>query len=287
MTLRQVIYRVVEQGGGDPTKSGITDSIALYARVNLADTVASATDSIGVRLKAAYADTAAGQSDTIGLYAKVNAVDTAPPQSDQLTSLALTGADTNAEPGDAITVLRLALEGDTNLVPGEAIKTGFAGPALSDSAPTPIDARPTITVHTWAASQTSSGSGVTNGANAVGAANGTVATVTGSGLLATNNTLTLTIPVASVPASGAKTLRCFIGYTASLNTASVTFTNPGGSPASGTVPVANGAVAGTPTAVALTTVGTSFTVTITMNAAALLAPTYLVDAVEIQTVSVI
>lgn len=287
MVLRQVIYRVVEPGSGDPNATGITDAISLYAKVQLADTIQAApTDTLVARIKATYSETAPVQSDSVALYAKVNAADTAPAQSDRLASLALTGAETNAEPQDIISALSLALPGETNSIPTESITTGFAGPALSDSAPTPIDARPTVTVHTWAASQASSGGGTTNGANAVGARNGTVATVTGTGLGGTS-TLTLTIPVASVPASGAKTLRCFIGFSASLATATVTFNNPGGSPASGTVPVANGAVIATSTDVAITTVGTSFTVQVLVNSGALLAPSFSVDAVEIQTVSVI
>lgn len=286
MVLRQVIYRVVEQGGGDPTKTGIYDTIGLYAKVQLTDTVATATDDLLFGAHVSYAETVAAQSDTLGLYAKVNGADTIPSQSDLLTALALTGTETNAAPVDALNALSLYTTADTNTTPTEAVKTGFAGPALADTMTPVVDARPTTTVHTYAASQASSGGGTTNGANAVGAPNGTVATVTGTGLGGTS-TLTLTIPVASVPVTGAKTLRCYIGFTSSLATASVTFTNTGGNPASGTVPVANGAVIGTSTNLAITTVGTAFTVQVLVNSAALLAPSYSVDAVEIQTVSVI
>lgn len=287
MVLRQVIYRVVEQGGGDPTKTGIYDSIGLYARVNLFDTItAVATDTINLYGRASYADTAAGQSDTLGLYAKVNVFDTAPGQSDQLTDLTLTGAEANPSPFDALNALKLYTAADINALPTEAVTTGLSGSALGDTMTPAIDARPTTTVHTYAASQASAGGGATNGANAVGAPNGTIANVTGTGLGGTS-TITLTIPVASVPANGIKTLRCYIAFTASLSTANVTFTNTGGNPASGTVPVANGATITTSTDVAITTVGTAFTVKVLVNSAALLAPTYSVDAVEIQTVSVI
>lgn len=284
MTLRQVIYRV-EVPVGTPGQSGINDAIALYARVNLTDTItATASDALSIQARVRYAESNPTPTEDLGLYAKVNAADTAPGQSDALRSLALTGAETNPEPIDIISALRLALPTEANDIPSEALTTGFTG--FMDQSPAMIDQRPTTTVHTWAASQASAGGGTTNGANAVGAANGTVATVTGTGLGGTS-TLTLTIPVASVPASGAKTLRCYIGFTASLATANVTFTNTGGVPASGTVPVANGATIGTSTDVAITTVGTAFTVRVLVNSGALLAPSFSVDAVEIQTVSVI
>lgn len=285
MSLRQVLTtKTVYVGGGGEGSTSTSDSIALYARVQLFDQINAASDTLGVRVKAAYAETNAAPTDTLGLYAKVNAADTAPAQSDQLIALALSAAEANDAPLDTLSALRLALANDTNTTPTEAITTGFAGPALSDAAPAAVDARPSITVHTWAASQASAGGGTTNGANAVGAANGTVATVTGTGLGGTS-TLTLTIPVASVPTTGVKTLRCYIGFTASLATANVTFTNTGGVPASGTVPVANGATSATSTDLAITTVGTAFTVRVLVNSGALLAPSYSVDAVEIQTVS--
>lgn len=288
MTLRQVIYRVEVPGTGTGGGPGITDSIGLYARITLTDQITStATDTLSIAAKTTYAENNATPTDTLGLFAKVFGFDTAPGQSDALANLAIGGAEANPTPADALSALAMALTPETNATPDEAIKTGFAGSALADTSGPAVDSRPTTTVHTWASSQTSNGGGTTNGANAIGARNGTIATVTGTGLLATTSTLTLTIPVASVPPTGAKTLRCYIGYTSSLNTATVTFTNTGGVPASGTVPVANGAVIGTSTDIALTSIGTSFTVQVLVNAAALLAPTFTVDAVEIQTVSVI
>ncbi len=282
MVLRQVVTRIYTGGGGGP---GISDTIALYARVNLFDTISTtASDAISTRIAASYAETNTGQAESLGLYAKVNGVDTAPAQSDLLTALALTGYENNPVPADVLQALAVNTGTDLNAVPTETVKTGFTG--FAETAPGAIDARPTTTAHTYAASQASSGGGTTNGANAIGAPNGTVATVTGSGLGGAN-TLTLTIPVASVPTNGAKTLRCYIAFSAALATATVTYTNTGGSPASGTVPVANGAVIGTSTDVVITTVGTSFTVQILVNAGGILAPSFSVDAVEIQTVSVI
>lgn len=282
MTLRQVVTRIYTGGGGGP---GISDTIALYARVNLSDTITTtASDVISTLIKASYAETNAGQSESLGLYAKVDAVDTAPAQSDFLSALALTGYESNPAPADVLNALSLRTGTELNALPTETIKTGFTG--FAETSPGAIDARPTTTVHTYAASQSSSGGGTTNGANAIGAPNGTVATVTGSGLGGAN-TLTLTIPVASVPTNGAKTLRCYIAFTAALATATVTYTNTGGSPASGTVPVANGATIAASTDVVITTVGTSFTVQVLVNAGGILAPSFSVDAVEIQTVSVI
>lgn len=283
MVFKQVqITNTIYVGGG---AAGISDSIGLYARVNLSDAIATtASDAITTRIAATYAETNAGQSESLGLYAKINNTDTAPAQTDLLTALALTGFETNPIPADVLSALSLNVGTELNSVPTETIKTGLSG--FAETAPATVDARPTTTVHTYAASQTSSGGGTTNGANAVGGPNATVATVTGTGLGGTS-TLTLTIPVASVPTNGAKTLRCYIGFTASLATANVTFTNTGGTPASGTVPVANGAVIGTSTDLVITTIGTAFTVQVLVNSAALLAPSYSVDAVEIQTVSVI
>lgn len=286
MSLRQVLTtKTIYVGGGGEGSTSTSDSIALYARVNLSDQItATATDEITFAARATYTETNTSPSDNLGLFAKVNVTDSAPTQSDKIISLGLGAAETNTVLSDIISALGVALPAETNATPSEEITTGFAGPALSDAAPAAVDARPTITVHTWAASQTSAGGGTTNGANAVGATNATVATVTGTGLGGTS-TLTLTIPVASVPATGAKTLRCYIGFTASLATANVTFTNTGGSPASGTVPVTSGAVETASTDIALTSVGTSFTVKVLVNSGALLAPSYRVDAVEIQTVS--
>lgn len=284
MTLRQVIYRVVT-GGGDPTQSGIYDSIGLYARVTLTDMIDPATDTILTKVKATYADTSVSPSDAATLYAKVNLADTAGAQADALKGLGLGLGDANATPVDALSALRLALSETPSPSPTDTLKTGFAGTGLNDAVATPTEARSTA-VTTWASSQTTSGQAPTNPANAVGQANGTLAIVKGQGgvLSGTNSVMTLTIPVASIPATGAKTLRIYAKYISALVTSSVTYANTGGTPASGTVDFGTGDDATTtPKDIALTTIGTSLTVTFTAGGGLLgIAGEYDVDAIGVR-----
>jgi hypothetical protein len=278
----QITNTVYVNTGGIPGSSSTSDAIALYARVQLADTITTvATDAVVTALRATYADTNATPTDgTAQLYAKVNLADTAPAQSDLLARLGLTLAEANNAPDDQLSALSLSLGNETNAVPGDVIKTGFAGAGLQDLSATPTEARSAV-VRTWASAQTNSGQAPTNPANAVGQQDGTVATVAGSTALVGGNAsvLTLTIPVASIPAGTNRILRCYATVATGLAGGSATFTNTGGTPASGALPLTTTS----PADVTLTTVGTALSVTFTSNAGLLGMNVYTVDAVGVVT----
>ncbi len=342
MALRQVLTtKTVYVGGGGEGSTSTIDSIGLYARVLLSDTITNvATDNLTLYARVGLDDASPGQSDDISLYAKVNLADsaggqvdalnkvalttvdtaaaqsddyrlglgiadtnaapgdtlnigtliadTAPPQADALNRLALGMTETNNTPDDALTALALAGILDTNATPTEAIKTGFKGGGLSDTSPGQGDGFSTV-VTTWATSSSTSGAATTNAANGVGQANGTLAIVKGSGgaLGGTSATYTLTIPVASIPASGTKTLLIYATHvTGLLVTDTLTYTNTGGNPASGSVTFNDNNAIGTPYTVPLTTIGTALSVTFTANTAALGAVgEFDVDAVGVRTVA--
>ncbi len=328
MTLRQVIVRTGGTGG-----PGVTDSIALYAKVGLTEQNAEPTDDLKFYARVGISDSSPGQTDVVTLYAKVNLADTAAAQADALNRLGITGQennatpsddymklrlglpdsndvpqdtlsigarmaetagpqsdvlndvnlnveDTNLTPDDVLTLLRLGLGNETNLVPTDTVRTGFAGGGLSDTSATPTESRSSV-VTTWAASQSTSGQAPTNPANAVGQQNGTNAVVQGSNALIGGNasTLTLTIPVASIPASPTRILRVWGTVAVGLAGGSATFTNTGGTPASGNLPMTTTS----PVDVTLTTIGTSLTVTFTSAAGLLGQNVYTVDAVGVVT----
>ncbi len=335
MALRQVLTtRTVYVGGGGEGSTSTIDTIALYARVLLSDTITqTATDSLALYAKVGLNDASPGQGDDISLYAKVNLADTAAAQADALNKLALTTADTagaqsddyrlglglpdanatpsdvlnlgttlpdtspgqsdalnglalgiadaNDTPADALTALALAGLIDSNAAPTDTVRTGFMGSGLSDTSGTPSESRSTL-VSTWAGSQTNSNT--SNPANALGQNNGTEAVCAGTtGLGAANGTLTLTIPVASIPAAGAKVLRIYARLNEGLLLVSTcTYSNTGGSPASGTVSIASGGAAGSFTDVPLTTIGTSLTVSFTAIGSLLANSTWYVDAVGVR-----
>jgi hypothetical protein len=274
--IKEIQYVNVGGGGGSTSTS---DALFMYAKVKLdPDVNATPTDAIGFYAKVGLPDTAPAQSDAVSLYAKVNLADTAPAQSDLLARLGITGQDVNNTPDDAITALALSGIVETNNVPTDTVKTGFAGPALRDTVNTPTDARSAV-VSTWGSAQTNANT--TNPANALGQADGVMATAAGvTGLSAKTATLTITIPVASIPASSSGyTLRMYAtGTMGLLMTLSATYTNTGGTPASGTISNATNVTAPS-TDVTLTTIGTALSVTFTAQGSLLVASSWSVDAV--------
>jgi hypothetical protein len=274
--ITETVYVNTGGGGGSTSTS---DALFMYAKVKLdPDVNATPTDSVGFYAKVGLPDTAPAQSDAVSLYAKVNLADTAPAQSDLLARLGITGQDANNAPDDAITKLALAGIVETNATPTDTVKTGFAGPALQDVATAPTDGRSAV-VSTWGATQTNTNA--TNPANALGQSDGVFAAAAGTtGLSPKNATLTITIPVASIPASSTGyTLRMYAtGTFALLTTLTAAYTNTGGTPASGTI--ASGAnVTAATTDVALTTIGTALSVTFNATGSLLAASSWSVDAV--------
>jgi hypothetical protein len=284
MTFKRVRIKetVYVNTGGTPGSSTTSDSIGLYARVQLADTITTtATDSLAFYARVGLADSNAAQSDTVGLYAKVNLADTAPAQSDLLTALRITGSEVNPTPDDVLNDINLGLGNEINPAPSDLVKAGISGGALTDVSSPPSDAR-SASVRTWAGSQTTSGQAPTNPANAVGQQDGTVATVQGSGALVGGNasTLTLSIPVASIPpGSTARILRVYATVATGLAGGTATYTNTGGNPTGGSIPLTTTS----PVDITLVTIGSALTVTFTSQAGLLGTNVYTVDAVAVVT----
>lgn len=245
-------------GGNVPAGAAVmTDSYSLAATVQLSDTNAALADAWLATIAAAYGDNLAAAADAI--LARLPFADSIAGQTDTYKPT-IKAAETNAAQTEAILARLLGLA-DTNAALLETILARLRGYVDTNPAQSDVSTR---TVKTWANANTTSGTAPTNPTNAQGENNGTVAQVKAGGLANGTSTLNLTIPVASV-ASGTRTFYAWY-QTNSGTTDSFTMSvsNPSGNPASFSLPEGNFLT--TPHQVALTTVGTSYTVTFTHSA---------------------
>lgn len=148
MALRRVLLTTP---GGDPGSSGMTDSIALAARVFLGDSNVEPADALLSALQAKYADATAAQEE--GLRIGVGQSDeVATPADAVLTALQASYAESNLSPADAMALgvgaaelsagqteaARLGFtQADANAAQADAGKVGVT---QADSTVTPTDA---------------------------------------------------------------------------------------------------------------------------------------------------
>jgi hypothetical protein len=174
---------------------------------------------------------------------------------------------------------------EVNPTTSEILKLKVSLSNLTETNPNQSDNRNSVT-QTFITSHTTSGTAPTNPTNSYGAKNDTLATIKGKGGASpTSSTLIGTVPVANVPAGGAKVLRVWFQIALSTgDSGSISYTNTGGIPASGTIASTSINNLATPAQVNLTSVGTSFKITATHTGAFVSGAGVTLDAACIETV---
>lgn len=207
----------VQGGGGGnipPGAAVMTDSISLFAAVSLDDQIATPADVGSFALRATYPDSVPGALDAISVNPRL--ADMVGGQGEAVR-FTVGNTDQLAAQAEAF-ALRLSGFTDTNTAPVDALTAGVRG--LGDTSAAQSEQRDT-TVTTWGGAVSGSGTAPTNQPNATGQNNGTVATVKAGGVANGTSSLFVSVPRASVPTPGAKSI---VAYYATNPGSTDTFT---------------------------------------------------------------
>ena len=214
-----VVRRVKIVQGGDlpPGAAVMSDGLSLVATVFLADANASLSESALYAITLSLVDENGVPGEDLTVALNGAALADAVSAQNEAVVFALSGLD-EAVPGQAETLL-LAVRGD-QLADAlaeqlEAATIGVSGSGLADSNPAPADTSGS-TVLVWGNATTTAGTAPTNPENAIGPNDGAVAQVKTGGLTAGSSTLNITLPAASIPASGSKLIQAWYATTAGV-----------------------------------------------------------------------